>query len=386
LASNRHKSKWPGIYYELKKDGSKSWIATWKEPVFDLANPFSNGRRTVELRFGTPEEARAEKLQRELVAKEMRLDQFAMRDPADVISDNVTVRRWVEAIESTKRRRSLDTAKRDEGLLRNHVYPALGSLRLGKLNRHQHVEPWVTDLSSKLAPSTVRKVVQLLSGAMEAAIDEGLLARNPSRGVQLPPEPDKEIQVLSVDEIHALADVIDPGFRAMVYVGGFAGLRVGEVAGLTVPKVDLSEGSLRVDYTLTADGELKEPKTKASRRTVALSPFLVEELSAHVATFPPGKADLIFTMPEGRAIHMTNWRSRYWQPACDRALGRRVRFHTLRHSHTVQLQQSRVDPKVIMARLGHNSLAVSYDIYAHSTADDDRLAAYELDHLIRLAT
>ncbi len=386
MASNRHKSKWPGIYYELKKDGSKSWIATWKEPVFDLANPFSDGRRTVELRFGTPEEARAEKLQRELVAKEMRLDQFALRDPADVISDNVTVRRWVEAIESTKRRRSLDTAKRDEGLLRNHVYPALGSLRLSQLKRHQHVEPWVTDLSSKLAPSTVRKVVQLLSGAMEAAIDEGLLARNPSRGVQLPPEPDKEIQVLSVDEIHALADVIDPRFRAMVYVGGFAGLRVGEVAGLTVPKVNLSEGLLQVDYTLTADRILKEPKTKASRRTVALSRFLVEELTFHMATFPPGEEDLIFTMPEGRAIHMTNWRGRYWQPACNKALGRRVVFHTLRHSHMVQLQGVKTDPKVIMSRLGHKSLAVSYNVYAHSTADHDRLAADELDEVIRPRT
>ena len=91
-------------------------------------------------------------------------------------------------------------------------------------------------------------------------------------------------------------------------------------------------------------------------------------------------------MPEGRAIHMTNWRGRYWQPACDKALGRRVRFHTLRHSHTVQLQQSRVDPKVIMARLGHNNLATSYDIYAHSTADDDRLAADELDEVIRPKT
>ncbi len=312
LASNRHKSKWPGIYYEVLKDGSKSWIATWKEPVFDLANPLVSERRSVERRFVAPEQAQVAKLEGELAAKDVNLtDQIGIRDPVEMYTDTCTVEQWVNAIESTKRRRGASSAKRDDSLLRNHVYPELGSLKLGHVKRRQHVEPWVTGLSATLAPSTVRRAVQLLSGAFEAAIDEGLITRNPCRGVELPREPDREVEYLTVDEIHALAAAIDPRFRAMIYVGGFVGLRIGEAAGLTVPKLDLTDGSLQVDWTLK-DGVLKEPKTASSRRTLALSPFVVEELALHLSAYPPGDDDLVFTMPGGGPLHMTNLRHPGW--------------------------------------------------------------------------
>jgi len=77
VASKRNKTKWPGIYYEIKKDGSKSFIATWKEPILDPANPFGEQRRTVERRAATSDEARIVKHTGELNAREMRETQFA---------------------------------------------------------------------------------------------------------------------------------------------------------------------------------------------------------------------------------------------------------------------------------------------------------------------
>jgi len=167
----------------------------------------------------------------------------------------------------------------------------------------------------------------------------------------------------------------------MAFTQGFAGLRIGEAAALTLANLDLEAGSIRVDHNLARNGERKSPKTEASRRTVAIGNFLIEELTYHLAAFSPEL--LVFTMPMGGPIRFDNWRNRYWIPACEAALGQRVGTHTLRKSHMHQMQGERIDPKVISSRLGHENLSVSYDHYAHSTGEMDRQAAQILEEIIR---
>ena len=154
---------------------------------------------------------------------------------------------------------------------------------------------------------------------------------------------------MEVQEIHELANAIDQRFRAMVFVQGFAGLRVGEAAALTGSDLNLDRGLIKVDYNLSRQGQRNVPKTQASRRTVAVSAYVVEELTFHQAAFAPD--GLLFTMPMGGPIRFDNWRNRYWNPACEAALGRKVKSHTLRKSRMHQMQTERIDPEVIPSRL-----------------------------------
>lgn len=43
----------------------------------------------------------------------------------------------------------------------------------------------------------------------------------------------------------------------------------------------------------------------------------------------------------------------------------RVRFHDLRHSHATQLLLAGVHAKVVSERLGHSSIQLTLDVYAH---------------------
>jgi hypothetical protein len=78
------------------------------------------------------------------------------------------------------------TRVRDESVLRHHVLPAFGALALADVGQLD-VRSWVADLvASGLAPTTVHKAYQVLSKAMTAAVDAGMLALSPCRNVSLP--------------------------------------------------------------------------------------------------------------------------------------------------------------------------------------------------------
>ncbi len=89
--------------------------------------------------------------------------------------------------------------------------------------------------------------------------------------------------------------------RALVSVGAYGGLRIGEPAGLRPSRVDLLAGAVTVAEILTeVKGKLiaGPPKTCAGRRAVGLPPFVVRELEAHLAVAQrPGSH--VYTAPGG---------------------------------------------------------------------------------------
>jgi integrase len=144
------------------------------------------------------------------------------------------------------------------------------------------------ELSARgLAPATVQKSYQLLGKVMGAAVDAGMLAQSPCRRVPLPKVEREEMRFLTPAEVATLADAIAPRCRALVLVGAYGGLRIGELAGLRRSRVDLLRGTVTVaEIVVEVRGVLHiggSPKTRASRRTVGLPRFVVEELAAHIA-------------------------------------------------------------------------------------------------------
>src|SRR4029453_16455179 len=71
------------------------------------------------------------------------------------------------------------------------------------------------------------------------------------------------------------------------------------------------------------------PKTRASRRTVGLPRFVVEELAAHLAA-PGDPEDLVFTAPQGGPLRLPAFRARVWRPAVRAAGLDGLRIHDLR--------------------------------------------------------
>lgn len=108
---------------------------------------------------------------------------------------------------------------------------------------------------------------------MDTAVEAGLIVRNPCSVKGAATERAPEMRVATVAQVAALAEVIDPRFRALVLVAAYAGLRWGELVGLRVKRVDLLHGRIAVAEQATEiHGRFTwgPPKTEAGRRTVTL--------------------------------------------------------------------------------------------------------------------
>ena len=190
------------------------------------------------------------------------------------------------------------------------------------------------------------------------------------------------MRFLAPDEVATLAATIDPAYRALVLLGAYGGLRLGEMLALRPERLDPLRGRVEVLSTLVeVNGRLVEnpPKTRAGRRGVALSRIATDALREHLAAAAAAPGAFVFTAPEGGPVWPRAWRRRAWQPACiaaglgelikDEETGRKryegLRPHDLRHTAVALWIAAGASPNEIATRAGHSSVVTVLDRYGH---------------------
>jgi integrase len=216
------------------------------------------------------------------------------------------------------------------------------------------------------------------------AVRDRLIALSPARDVQLPRIERREPIPLTLVEVTRLADAIDPRYRALVLVGAFGGLRIGELAGLQLGDFDPLRSVIRVRRTASdVRGRviIGPPKTVKSIRTVVLPRSITDQVVDHIARLEQtGLEGWLFPAPEGGPIRRTAWMRRTWKPALVAAgLDQDLGTHTLRRSQVALLIAQGEHPKVIADRLGHTSVRTVLDVYGHLYEGADEAAAQRLD-------
>lgn len=257
---------------------------------------------------------------------------------------------------------------------------AVTTRRLERINGHfadrplssitrKEVQGWVSSL--EMSPASVEAHYRLLAQVLLAAVEEGKLAGSPCRKINLPSLGDHKPTIPSLTALTAIAERATPHGRPTILLAAGSGLRVSELLGLTVDRVDFLRGVITVDRQLigstAGQPRFGPPKTRGSVRKVPIPRELVEVLAAHLAAFPSD--GLVFKTRTGfpwtRSKHADEWRR--W---C-RLAGHKVRFHDLRHLYAASLIAAGQSVKVVQERLGHASAATTLDIYSHLFERDD---------------
>ena len=308
----------------------------------------------------------------------------------DPEAGKVTVRefatRWLRERPNLRPR----TVELYEGELRLHILPALGDLELAQLNSAR-IRTWHAAMLKADRPgkTTVAKCYRLLNSIMATALEDGLIGRNPcvlkGAGVERP----RERPIATAQEVFALADAIEPRYRALVLTATFTGLRLGELRALKRRRLDLLHRTVQVVEQLQelADGTLLTgpPKSDAGNRVVSIPPALVPELEAHLdAWCLPGAEELVFPGTQGqpfrRASLYTAWRR------ATRTIGLdEFRFHDLRHTGNTLAAATGASTKELMSRMGHASPRAAL-IYQHASRERDIAIAAALSEVITAAT
>lgn len=292
------------------------------------------------------------------------------------------------------------TFERYEGIVRNHLIPALGSVPLARLQPLHIQEYYSRALQSgrldrrpgNLSPTTVLHHHRVLKEALGQAVKWQVIPRNPADAVEPPRPAAKELRVLTAEQVDRLLEVAKGTPLSMAILLAVAtGMRRGEILALRWQDVDLEAGTISVRRALEqtkAGLRFKEPKTAGSRRVVVLPAFAVEALRRHRVVqaeqrLRAGPAwedhDLVVTTATGRPL-VNNLRRDFRALLASAGLPP-VRFHDLRHSHATWLLAQGVHPKVVSERLGHSQVGITLNIYSHVLPAMQREAAEKLDRL-----
>ena len=311
-----------------------------------------------------------------------RVDRGEWVDPS---AGTVTFAEWVNRWVASRVHVRESTHERDESYLRSLVLPHFGSRQLRAITPAE-VQSWVSKLiRDGYAPATVQLAFGLLSMALSAAVQAGLLSRSPSDGTKLPKRQRREMRFLDIDELYEVAEVIDPRYRVLVITAGLTGARFGELAALRVGDLGLLRRRLTISRSLSeirSGIKETEPKTAAARRAIALPASLVDDLAHHLATGPHATTDRVFASPDGGPLRRRSFRQRFWLPAVKASVGKPCRFHDMRHTHAALLIAANTHPKVLQARLGHSSIKTTLDIYGHLYEPLDEEAADRLEEMV----
>ena len=159
------------------------------------------------------------------------------------------------------------------------------------------------------------------------------------------------------------------------------GARRGEACGLSWDDLDLDAARVAIRRNLASvrgrdqnrTAFWSEPKTSASRRSVALDGATAEALRTHrrrqlaerLAAGPAYRdLGLVFSREGGSELD-PDWMSKRFERLAASAGLPRIRLHDLRHTHATLALQAGVHVKVVSERLGHATVGMTLDTYSH---------------------
>lgn len=311
------------------------------------------------------------------------------------------VARWLD---STKARTAARTHEDRSAVCAAHLTPRLGPALVAKLTALQVEAFYASMRNDGVGPGAARHAARALCAALNYAARLGVVAASPAAAVDLPPEPQREMVVLSPELLrHFLARTARLPVHPLLCLALGTGMRRGELLGLHWPDVDLGGDAPSVTvrqaltWTKAAGFALKTPKTKAARRTVTLPPFAAEALRVlrvgrqrdgliRAPVFCTRKGGFLIFRNVGNAFAAAvDWaddpekgthekRRKAARP--EPVIPEGFRFHDMRHTHASLLLSAGQSLKAVSARLGHANAALTLRTYAHAMPGDDaRLAA-----------
>ena len=300
-------------------------------------------------------------------------------------ADDFTVESWMRLWYETYSKPNIREATQERywNHIQYHIIPEIGSIKLNKLSGrqvqtmynnvrdHGRVKKGPNDKrSSSLSASYIRSLHRMLHMALERAVKEQLILRNPCDDVILPREEKREMKTLKPENFKAyLEEAERRGVRPMMFLELCSGLRKGELVALLWSDLDVENKTISISkQAVRVKGggvKVTTPKTATSIRVESIPQEAVDLLVQEHKKHP----DNPYMFPSPKTGEM-------WFPDSVVNLHRKIlkdagleqlRFHDLRHTFATMALQNGVDVKTVSSMLGHYDAGFTLSVYAHAT-------------------
>lgn len=279
----------------------------------------------------------------------------------------------------------------------------------------------------KVSIRTIEYVNKQIYPALELAVQDGFIPRNPAKGAygnfkRNTGETSKKRHALTIEQQRVFLEFIEghpswDRYHSIFQVMLGTGMRVGELCGLRWEDVDFENRMISINHAVVsikavrggepAHNKISLPKTEAGIRTIpimapVMEAFKKEYRYASLRGFPnctlDGYTDFIFTKTNGTVYTSSRLDTVLRHIVADynkqetviaEAEEREpiylphISNHILRHTFCTRLCERDVNVKVIQTVMGHSSIRITMDIYAEVSqekqVDEINRMAQELD-------
>ncbi|MDO4755687.1 MAG: tyrosine-type recombinase/integrase [Parabacteroides sp.] len=272
-----------------------------------------------------------------------------------------------------------------------------------------------------LSPATVNNVRRYFKSCCNDAVKNGYLKFNPVEGTKPQRKLKKEIVVMDESDVIRFLTIAEKGdyiyqgisnpkllthnrgtdyyiktYFNLVNLALATGMRISELRGLSWSNVNFSKSYINIKEQLIQTNEndvFDEPKTEKSKRKILVGKNIINTLkefkkyqqdySDYAGDFYNNKYNLVFTNTVGNPINLTNFRKRYFSKMLAAAnIPEKFTIHSMRHTHASILLKNKVNALVVSERLGHSSVTVTLNIYAHVLKSMETTASTAWDNIV----
>ena len=300
--------------------------------------------------------------------------------------------RWLTLIRMTVKPRTLLSYQQ---ILRLHVLPTLGHVKIRQLARGRIKMLLVDKIASNLSRNSVRIIHATLRALLNSAVDDGLLSANPSNKLgrslkfAFPPAARQDqLKALNRQELARLLAVTTKTasrFYELFLLLGRTGLRLGEALALEWPHIDVESREIRVARAFSA-GKIETPKS-GHGRTVDMSRQLAAtlrhlQIERKAETLKQGWKEMppwVFCTQVGTPLDEHRVRKIFSRVIKDAGLPPHFTPHCLRHTFASLLLQQGESPAYVQRQLGHASIQLTVDTYGKWLPMGNKAAVNRLD-------
>lgn len=335
------------------------------------------------------------------------------------------------------------TVEKYKAELYDKVLPSLGHLKLTELRPHTLNGFFVAmtkDGARKdgkpggYSRNTITKTRNVLSSVLRTATEWEIIEKNPLDNVRLHAEDTAEkIEFFTPEQAATFLDYIEQPYtvetkghkriddtgkaytvgnyerqmeipeqlRVLFILAIYGGLRKGELLALEWSDIDFEADTISITKAVSVvagQQVTKCPKTKTSRRTVAIPHFLTLRLKAlkverikyrlSLGDYWQG-AEWVFIQENGKQMSYSTPYSAFHDTLVRFNEGKKeanplplIPFHGLRHTSATLMIASKQDVRTVSARLGHAQASTTMNIYAHALQETDRKAVAALENML----
>jgi integrase len=301
-----------------------------------------------------------------------------------------------------------------EAALDQRVLPDLGAVKLSEIQRRDIQGLANRLLGIPLDASTIRNVLMPLRVIFRRALEDGLVAVNPTERLRLPAVRGRRDRIASPSEAATLIAAAPERDRALWATALYAGLRRGELMALRWEDVDLTKGVIRVERSWDLKAGPVDTKSRAGRRGVPIPVVLRDHLIEEKLRSGWSEGLVFGRGPERpfndsavRRRAQTAWRRKRRaravelaqaagldfdeldEPARDRFLEQAgfeaIAWHQCRHTFASLMIAAGVNAKALSTYMGHSSITITLDRYGHLMPGNEDEAADLLDAYLERA-